>query len=75
MRRSSTPPTIWSTLLALLLMTGGVIGAVRRAPVSGSGEQLRLLLGILVLSVGLRFAYDIVVRRRTSTMRVEEVQP
>ena len=51
-------------LLALLLMTGGVIGAQfgARAGQRFSGEQLRLLLGILVLSVGLRFAYDLVVQ-------------
>lgn len=50
-------------LLALLLMMGGVIGAQfgARAGQRFSGEQLRLLLGILVLSVGLRFAYDLVV--------------
>ncbi len=50
-------------LLALLLMIGGVIGAQfgARAGQRFSGEQLRLLLGILVLSVGLRFAYDLVV--------------
>jgi len=51
-------------LLALLLMTGGVIGAQfgARAGQRFSGEQLRLLLGVLVLSVGLRFAYDLVVQ-------------
>jgi uncharacterized membrane protein YfcA len=50
-------------LLALILMVGGVIGAQfgARAGQRFSGEQLRLLLGILVLSVGLRFAYDLVV--------------
>ena len=50
-------------LLALMLMIGGVIGAQfgARAGQRFSGEQLRLLLGILVLSVGLRFAYDLVV--------------
>ncbi len=50
-------------LLALLLMIGGVIGAQfgARAGQRFSGEQLRLLLGVLVLSVGLRFAYDLVV--------------
>jgi uncharacterized membrane protein YfcA len=50
-------------LLAVMLMTGGVIGAQfgARAGQRFSGEQLRLLLGILVLMVGLRFAYDLVV--------------
>jgi uncharacterized membrane protein YfcA len=65
-------------LLALLLMSGGVIGAQfgARAGQRFSGEQLRLLLGILVLSVGLRFAYDLVVTPADLyTMRsVEESQ-
>jgi len=56
-----------------------VIGAQfgARAGQRFSGEQLRLLLGMLVLSVGLRFAYDIVVQPADLyTMRVlEEVQP
>ena len=51
-------------LLALILMIGGVIGAQfgARTGARFSGEQLRLLLGLLVLSVGLRFAYDLVVQ-------------
>jgi uncharacterized membrane protein YfcA len=51
-------------VLALILMIGGVIGAQFGARIGGrfSGEQLRLLLGLLVLAVGLRFAYDLVVR-------------
>ena len=60
-------------LLALLLMIGGVIGAQfgARAGQQFSGEQLRLLLGLLVLSVGLRFAYDLVVQPTDLfTMRV-----
>ena len=65
-------------LLALLLMTGGVIGAQfgARAGQRFSGEQLRLLLGILVLSVGLRFAYDLVVQPtdQFSMRTVEEQQ-
>jgi len=65
-------------LLALLLMTGGVIGAQfgARAGQRFSGEQLRLLLGILVLSVGLRFAYDLVAPPADLfTMRsLEEIQ-
>jgi uncharacterized protein len=50
-------------VLALILMIGGVIGAQfgARTGQKFSGEQLRLLLGILVLAVGLRFAYDLVV--------------
>jgi uncharacterized protein len=64
-------------LLALLLMTGGVIGAQfgARTGQRFSGEQLRLLLGLLVLSVGLRFAYDLVVQPTDLfTMRVIEEQ-
>jgi uncharacterized membrane protein YfcA len=50
-------------VLALILMIGGVIGAQfgARTGARFSGEQLRLLLGILVLAVGLRFAYDLIV--------------
>jgi uncharacterized membrane protein YfcA len=49
-------------VLALILMVGGVIGAQfgARAGQRIRGEQLRLLLGILVLLVGLRFATDLV---------------
>jgi uncharacterized membrane protein YfcA len=66
-------------LLALMLMIGGVIGAQfgARAGARFSGEQLRLLLGVLVLSVGLRFAYDLVVPpTEPFTIRAtEEQQP
>jgi uncharacterized membrane protein YfcA len=50
-------------VLALILMVGGVIGAQfgARAGQRVRAEQLRLLLGILVLLVGLRFAYDLIV--------------
>jgi uncharacterized membrane protein YfcA len=64
-------------LLALLLMIGGVIGAQfgARTGARFSGEQLRLLLGMLVLSVGLRFAYDLVVQPTDLyTMRTIEEQ-
>src|SRR5262252_4855027 len=49
-------------LLALFLMVGGVIGAQfgARAGQKMSGERLRLLLGLLVLAVGIRFALDLV---------------
>jgi uncharacterized membrane protein YfcA len=49
-------------VLALFLMVGGVIGAQFgvRAGQNMRGEWLRLLLGILVLVVGLRFAYGLV---------------
>jgi uncharacterized membrane protein YfcA len=50
-------------VLALILMIGGVIGAQfgSRAGQNMRGERLRLLLGMLVLSVGLRFAFELVV--------------
>jgi uncharacterized protein len=49
-------------VLALILMVGGVIGAQfgARAGHNIRAERLRLLLGLLVLAVGLRFAYDLV---------------
>jgi uncharacterized membrane protein YfcA len=49
-------------LLALLLMVGGVTGAQfgARAGQKMRGERLRLLLGLLVLAVGIRFALDLV---------------
>ena len=48
--------------LALILMVGGVMGAQfgARAGQRMRGERLRLLLGILVLAVGVRFAVDLV---------------
>ena len=51
-------------VLALILMVGGVIGAQfgARAGQNMRGERLRLLLGVLVLAVGLRFAYQLVVQ-------------
>jgi len=65
-------------VLALILMIGGVIGAQfgARTGQKFSGEQLRLLLGILVLAVGLRFAYDLVVTpAEMFTVRQTETQP
>src|SRR5262249_14732459 len=49
-------------LLALFLMVGGGIRAPVRARAGQkmSGERLRLLLGLLVLAVGIRFALDLV---------------
>jgi len=49
-------------VLAVLLMIGGVAGAQfgARAGQRMRDERLRLLLGILILLVGLRFAYDLV---------------
>jgi uncharacterized protein len=50
-------------ILALILMVGGVIGAQFgvRTGQKMRGERLRLLLGLLVFAVGLRFAYELVV--------------
>ncbi len=51
-------------VLALILMIGGVIGAQfgARTGQKMRGERLRLLLGLLVFSVGLRFAWQLVVQ-------------
>jgi hypothetical protein len=51
-------------VLALLLLTGGVIGAQLGVRVGHRmrGEQLRALLAILVLGVCVRLAYDLVAR-------------
>jgi uncharacterized membrane protein YfcA len=50
-------------VLSLILMVGGVIGATfgARTGQRMRGERLRMLLGLLVLAVGLRFAYSLVV--------------
>jgi uncharacterized protein len=49
-------------VLALILMIGGVVGAQfgARAGQKMRSDRLRLLLGVLVLAVGLRFAYDLI---------------
>jgi uncharacterized membrane protein YfcA len=54
-------------LLALFLMVGGVTGAQfgARAGQKMSGERLRLLLGLLVLAVGIRFALNLVLAPET----------
>jgi uncharacterized membrane protein YfcA len=51
-------------VLAFLLMLGGVAGAQYGTKVGQRfrGEQLRALLAILVLAVGIRLAYDLLVR-------------
>ena len=51
-------------VLAFLLMLGGVIGAQygARAGLKLRGEQLRLLLALMVLAVGLRLAFGLFVR-------------
>lgn len=50
-------------VLSLILMIGGVIGATfgARTGQRMRGERLRMLLGLLVLAVGLRFAYSLIV--------------
>ena len=51
-------------VLALILMVGGVVGAQfgARAGQRIRSEWLRLLLGLLVLAVGSRFAFQLVLR-------------
>jgi len=51
-------------VLALILMVGGVTGAQfgARAGAKIRSEQLRLLLGLLILSVGIRFAVELVIQ-------------
>ena len=51
-------------VLALILMIGGVTGAQfgARAGQKIRGEHLRLLLGLLILAVGIRFAIELVLR-------------
>lgn len=51
-------------VLALILMVGGTIGAQfgARTGQKMRGERLRLLLGLLVFAVGLRFAFELVVQ-------------
>ena len=51
-------------VLALILMVGGVTGAQfgARAGQKIRGEHLRLLLGLLILAVGIRFAIELVIR-------------
>ena len=53
-------------VLAGLLIAGGVFGAQfgARAGVNLRGEHFRLLLALLVLTVGLRFAADLLVKPR-----------
>jgi uncharacterized membrane protein YfcA len=51
-------------ILALILMAGGVVGAQfgARTGQKMRGERLRLLLGILVFMVGMRFAFELAVK-------------
>jgi uncharacterized membrane protein YfcA len=49
-------------VLALLLMSGGVVGAQfgARAGQKLAADRLRLLLGLLIVLVGLRFAFELI---------------
>jgi len=60
--QSTTNQTV-DVVLALILMVGGVIGAQFGAAAGYKlkGEQLRALLGLLVLGVCIRLGYDLVV--------------
>jgi uncharacterized membrane protein YfcA len=51
-------------VLALILMLGGVVGAQfgARAGQKMPADRLRLLLGVLVVAVGVRFAIDLVLK-------------
>jgi uncharacterized protein len=65
-------------VLALILMVGGVIGAQfgARAGQRISSEQLRLLLGLLILAVGIRFAVELTIRpEELFTIRALEPGP
>nr|WP_210272651.1 sulfite exporter TauE/SafE family protein [Chthonobacter rhizosphaerae] len=59
--QAATNQTV-DVVLGLCLMIGGVVGAQFGAEVGQKlrGETLRALLGLLVLSVGIRFAVDLV---------------
>ena len=50
-------------ILALVLMAGGVVGAQFGVHTGHKirPERLRLMLGLLVFAVGVRFAYELVV--------------
>ena len=50
-------------ILGLILMVGGVVGAQFGASAGQKlkGEQLRLLLALLILAVGLRFLFDLAI--------------
>ncbi len=58
--QSVTNQTV-DVMLALLLIVGGVVGAQlgTRFGTRLRGEQLRILLALLVLGVGLRLAFDL----------------
>ena len=65
-------------VLALILMIGGTVGAQFGAQFGQKmkAEQLRALLGILVLMVGMRFAVDLVIEPDDPySIEVQEVRP
>ncbi|MBE0554600.1 MAG: sulfite exporter TauE/SafE family protein, partial [Rhodobacteraceae bacterium] len=51
-------------MLALLLILGGVVGAQMGAQIGLrlKGEQLRILLALLVLAVAIKIAFDLLLR-------------
>lgn len=64
-------------VLALILMVGGTIGTQFGAQFGQKmkGEQLRALLGLLVLMVGMRFAVDLVIQpQELYSIEVREMQ-
>ncbi|SNY91912.1 hypothetical protein SAMN04515647_2155 [Cohaesibacter sp. ES.047] len=64
-------------VLALILMLGGTVGAQFGAQIGQKlkAEQLRALLGILVLMVGMRFAYNLVIQpQEVYSIEVREAQ-
>jgi uncharacterized membrane protein YfcA len=60
--QASTNHTV-DIILAIVLMAGGTIGAQYGARVGAhmKGEQLRILLSVLVLGMAAKIAYDLVV--------------
>ena len=65
-------------VLALVLMVGGVTGAQFGALAGQKirGEHLRLLLGLLILAVGIRFAIELVIQPQDMfTVRQTEMAP
>ena len=60
----ATTNNLVDAVLAFILMVGGVTGAQfgARTGQKMRGERLRLLLGVLVLAVGMRFAVQLVVQ-------------
>ncbi|WP_319533163.1 TSUP family transporter [uncultured Cohaesibacter sp.] len=76
MLHASTTQTV-DIVLALILMVGGTIGAQFGAQIGQKlkAEQLRALLGILVLMVGMRFAYNLVIQpQEIYSIEVREAQ-